>query len=111
MVVLNEDTPSQALRGFENVGGTISTSATWTMDLNSRKLDVADWDNDGRDEVLVTDDDTTRDTYVVDLENEVELAEILDCSWARFVDWSEDGIPDVSCLTSTNGRFYLYESK
>jgi hypothetical protein len=76
-----------------------------------RQLDIAAWNGDGRDEVLVTDDETTRSTYVVDMQNGLELDAIFGCSWARWTDWSEDGVPDIACITATSGQFELYETR
>ena len=112
VVLLSESSTAQGLRGFRNDGGVIATTPTWRTTHVGRKLDVADWDDDGRDDILVSDDESpTINSYIVDLENEVELDSLTGCGWARWVDWTEDGTPDISCAAPPYGGFFLVASE
>lgn len=106
VVVLSDTDSGQGLRAFENVDGQISATPVAQVAMTGRSLDVADWDGDGRDELLVG---TSATTTVVDLDRDTIEASVTACGWGRWFDWNEDGAPDMACM-ATNG-VYAYRAE
>ena len=106
VIVLSETDASQGLRAFENVDGAISLLPAAQVITSGRSLHAADWDGDGRDELLVG---TASTTTVVDLDVEAIEASVTACGWGQWLDWNEDGAADMVCL-ATNG-VYAYRAQ